>query len=610
MHDTKRPTHDWWLPSHAQPLAHRPKVSCRLFARRADAALLSSVASLAVIMWILVPASGCDRSNATHEERDASATDSKVTMDVRESDADSRDAHEPEAGPQDAAPIDGSLADAYFSDGSTTACDPAAPGTGLVVHSAPTFSVAISASTHTFRSLTNYGITHYPDGAVSFVQTGSGWQAYLAARASSYRLTGASPTNLSLDPTNPLLAPTGQSQDPHEDYAGMTSVFACGGALVALFHAEYHAIPVTPTASCPAPYHASMARALSADNGASFAVGTPAWVLNSSGTASYQATKCAYGAGGGSVFDPGGDYLYMYSFDWDASPQGIYLARTCRSDCGAPGTWKKYNGGSFSSNALAANFLQSSGPATAIIPAGGGKFDAFQTVSYNSYLDSYLMVVATESGFGLRVSADGIHWGARLDILGHVTASDVTNRILYPTLVDANTWSRNRTGRHLKLVHAMEADDLGHHGSHRAYLADLELTLTTDHQTVTYNRRILARYAESHSPYDHWCTTTSVTGSYTFEGNLGRLAANSIPGTNPIYDCLMGSTDHMVSRASTCEGGTSLGVMGFIWATAGTNRHAIYRCSRITSEGKSDHFVSIDSGCEGTSGEGLLGYVE
>ena len=72
--------------------------------------------------------------------------------------------------------------------------------------------------------------------------------------------------------------------------------------------------------------------------------------------------------------------------------------------------------------------------------------------------------------------------------------------------------------------------------------------------------------------------------------------------------CSLGG-NHLTSLYASCEGGTSAGIMGYIWETGGNNRIPLYRCFVTNSTGI-DHFVSVDSQCEGQQIEGLLGYVE
>ena len=321
----------------------------------------------------------------------------------------------------------------------------------------------------------------------------------------------------------------------------------------------------------------------------------------------YAAPKEAYGAGGGAIFDPGGSYLYMYYFDWDGT-QGVHLARACRSECGAPGTWRKWDGTGFVSEALGDSFLSPSGYSESILAAGPAEFDAFNVVSFNTYLNAYLMVSHTESGIALRASADGLNWGPRVGLLAHIVSADATMRVIYPTVFDAETWSRDLTGRQLKLVYPVEADELGARATHRARVVDIELSLSGDTQSVSYDRVTLKRYY-SGDAMDHWSTTSLVEG-YQDEGGQGRLAANSLPGTRPLYDCVLGENNHMASTQSACEGGTSLGVLGYAWVEPGPGLHSLFRCSNSTSDGRLDHFISLDQQCEGATFDALIGYAE
>ena len=219
-----------------------------------------------------------------------------------------------------------------------------------------------------------------------------------------------------------------------------------------------------------------MARATAPAGSASFQVDGDPVVVSSSGSPSYGLPKIAYGAGGGTVFDPGGDYLYLYYFDWDG-PQGIHVARTCRDTCGAAGTWQKWNGTSFSEPGANSSFIGPSGSSQSVIPAGPGFFDAFSSVSFNTYLGAYLMASATESGIAFRVSADGINWGPRVVALEFAEAADTTLAQFYPTVLDATTGSRDITGRNIRLVFAWQANGAGQKVPHSSYSANVELVL-------------------------------------------------------------------------------------------------------------------------------------
>jgi hypothetical protein len=96
---------------------------------------------------------------------------------------------------------------------------------------------------------------------------------------------------------------------------------------------------------------------------------------------------------------------------------------------------------------------------------------------------------------------------------------------------------------------------------------------------------------------DHWVTGNAapLSAGYSFEGSVGQLSVNHITSaTVPVYDCLVGGVDRMVSVDSRCEGGVSSGVIGYAWTTPAVGRHPVYRCWIGT-----DHFVSVDPRCEG-----------
>ena len=216
---------------------------------------------------------------------------------------------------------------------------------------------------------------------------------------------------------------------------------------------------------------------------------------------------------------------------------------------------------------------------------------------------------ATHNAIALRVSADGVNWGPRVLVIKNTAAHDATMRVLYPTVLDAATWSRHTTGRNLKLIYGLEANASGAKAPHRAYIADVQLSKAGQAKTVGYDRVKLVRWYKPAGPVDHWCTTKPAPG-YQSEGGLGKLATNAIPGTKPLYDCLHSGKNHMVSGASSCEGGVSLGVMGYGWNTPGPGRHALYRCWMSSPEGGVNHFISTSATCEGQKSEGIIAYAE
>ena len=484
-------------------------------------------------------------------------------------------------------------------------CNPEAVGIGLPLVSSPPFSVTVQEGEPYLIDLVDQNILFFPDGALSFLNSGNQWEVFLPVGNQTMTLSGSSPESLTLQNSSPVLEPSGQITDPYEGYIGANTVLECNGERVAFYHAEYHQIGVPAFPDAPPPYHATMGRATAPLGTTVFSPDNPSWFVTASQAANYNPNKLAYGAGGGAIFD-GGDYYYLYYYDWDGD-QGVHVARACADTCGEGSTWRKWTGSAFDAATFSSDFLQPSGPSSVIVPATAAGFDAFTVVSYNTYLDSYLMVSATEEGIALRNSADGIHWSERVQVLEHVSSADSTMRILYPSVFDAETWSRNETGRTLKLVYGLEMTAAGSLGSHRAWIAEIELSAGSDQPSSNAHLKILKRYVSSNMT-DHWTTTSAAPSGYTFEVSQGKISANSITGTMPLLDCDLGG-NHLASVYSSCEGGTSNGIMGYIWESAGNNRIPIYRCYISNSSG-TDHFLSVDAQCEGQVVEGLLGYVQ
>jgi hypothetical protein len=89
---------------------------------------------------------------------------------------------------------------------------------------------------------------------------------------------------------------------------------------------------------------------------------------------------------------------------------------------------------------------------------------------------------------------------------------------------------------------------------------------------------------------------------------LGGLPPASQANVTPLYSCMVGGWDQMVSTSSTCEGTTKMGQIGYIYKTAPSSltSHPVYRCY-VTATG--DHFVSNDPSCEGQHVDYTLGWV-
>lgn len=106
---------------------------------------------------------------------------------------------------------------------------------------------------------------------------------------------------------------------------------------------------------------------------------------------------------------------------------------------------------------------------------------------------------------------------------------------------------------------------------------------------------------------DHSSITYDPPAQYGYyrEFVLGALANFQTAGTVPLYRCMIGN-DQFSSTSSTCEGQTSLGLLGYIYSSPQTAPPTVplYRCRAGT-----EHFDSNLSNCEGQIVEGLLGYL-
>jgi len=226
-------------------------------------------------------------------------------------------------------------------------------------------------------------------------------------------------------------------------YAGFASVYLdkASDEILAFYHAEDHeGVTASTLVGVPA-YYASVGLAVSKDGGLTFE--KMGQVLTSHKPKSPSSPDGAQGVGGPSVIvDPSGQYLYMYFMDWTReAPWGdIGVARSRVEDGGRPGTWFKYYNGGFTEPGLG-------GRATLIV--GGrvpGDWAAFPSVSFNSYLNQYLMVYAAKDGFYAMTSGDGINWASPTQLLTSATGWSGSGVSLYPTIIgedDTHTGKEN-----------------------------------------------------------------------------------------------------------------------------------------------------------------------
>ncbi|MFC4856936.1 LamG domain-containing protein [Actinophytocola glycyrrhizae] len=103
-------------------------------------------------------------------------------------------------------------------------------------------------------------------------------------------------------------------------------------------------------------------------------------------------------------------------------------------------------------------------------------------------------------------------------------------------------------------------------------------------------------------------TDVPAPAGYHFAASLGGSLPADATGTRMLYACLF-KADVFTSADPNCEGQTSLGEIGPVYATQPTGLATVplYRCYSVK-----DHFESLDAGCEGVPGASLefrLGYT-
>lgn len=460
----------------------------------------------------------------------------------------------------------------------------------------PQYNVSLGKPRAVFRSITQAGHSYYPDTSVSIIKAGSGIEVYVPGHSRTWRLTGTGLFNLSLSSNQAVLSPTQNAATPDQKYIGSGNVFRCGGETVSIGHAENH-VHLSPFAQGCQVQRAIgvMVRATSSNKGQSFSKSSPYTVMTSSHEINplQQAhmRRCFFGAAAGSILRIN-DTMLMYYHDFNNPKRGLHIAAANFNQCGVGASWKKFYDGKFQTETLADKYFQSSGMSTPVVVRDQleGKYDLFPVVTRNTYLNAFLMVAATEVGVAFRLSRDGINWGPRKHLFFH-SHLDKGNqgqvRILYPTVFDKDTLSRDVTGRDLYLVYGLERDDRGKRADHRAYAVRVRLDrqdLAEDSFQLPDGLVTLTQYKQKTS--FELATLERKPAGYQVEKRLGQIASNSIRGTVPLYSCKKRSDSkvnlatHIASRDPDCEGGTFQSLLGHIFTNQNvrTGLSPLWRC--------------------------------
>ena len=141
-------------------------------------------------------------------------------------------------------------------------------------------------------------------------------------------------------------------------------------------------------------------------------------------------------------------YVIFREIDLQTGTNGLALARAPITSDAAPGSWQKYNGGSFSSPGLGGTFtpipltLDPSAPTDVRQPQ----------LSFNTYLNSYVLTAVGNGGIYLSTSSDLLNWSNGI-VAVPAPESDVTAgsqngpRNWYPTFISTNEPSDQLTSQ-------------------------------------------------------------------------------------------------------------------------------------------------------------------
>jgi hypothetical protein len=203
------------------------------------------------------------------------------------------------------------------------------------------------------------------------------------------------------------LGPSGPGTENFDaDYAGPGSVFTAsnGTDLLMIYHAENHEFAGVHYQTVP--YYASVGLARSTDNGTNW-TSKGAIITGMDPQPTTFPPRSAMGAGNPSAVIANG-YIYVFYVDWNlASPDSIYVARAPVTSDGAPGSWQKYYNGSFSQPGLGGLSSPVQGPPP---PSNTTIYAGSPDVSYNSFLQSYLMLLNSNVGWHYATSPDLLTW--------------------------------------------------------------------------------------------------------------------------------------------------------------------------------------------------------
>jgi len=313
------------------------------------------------------------------------------------------------------------------------------------------------------------GLQYTPDEHVSFMRQSDGTFLLWAAGGGTYgTYLFRTPDLLSLGAPTSVFQPSGAGTTAFDaDYAGAGSVFPAinGTDLLMIYHAENHLFSGVDYPGTP--FYAGIGLARSHDGGVT-------WTREGeiiSGHDPQQPTQSSPGAGAATptVVETGGFIYVIYrEIDVQSKVVGFCIARAPIAGDGAPGTWLKYDAGSFGTAGLGGAVS----PLAIVLDPAVPSDQRQPHVSFNAYLHQYVMAAVGNGGIYVSTSPDLIHWSNGLVALpgtypdSTITSSEVHD--WYPTIVSPSEPSEEFSAQTGYLYYAkFLGDGTSHHYMYR-----------------------------------------------------------------------------------------------------------------------------------------------
>jgi len=290
-------------------------------------------------------------------------------------------------------------------------------------------------------------------------------------------LLNLSPLKSANGAPSPLLAPSGAGTTAFDaDYAGSGSIFtaANGKDLLMIYHAENHLFGSVHSNGNP--FYAGIGLARSTDGGIT-------WQREGQVLSAHDPQLASQTSGGAGIATPaaieanGYIYVLFREIDPQSNIEGIGIARALISSDAVAGSWQKFLNGSYSSPGLGGAFT----PLQVTLDINANADHRQPFVTFNTYLNSYVLVIVGNGGIYICTSKDLVTWTAGQVILpAPVPDATVTPSTApynwYPTLVSPDQPSEILTDNTGYLYYAKGANDGTSH--HTMYRRSFTLSLT------------------------------------------------------------------------------------------------------------------------------------